>query len=65
MKKVNFAGLANMARHFITHYSSEILVTTGIVGMLTTTVIAVKETPKAMKLIDEAKAEKRRRAYKV
>lgn len=58
MKKVNFAGITNMAKHFITHYSSEILVATGIVGMLTTTVIAVRATPKALRLIEEAKEEK-------
>lgn len=58
MKKVNFAGITNMAKHFIAHYSSEILVATGIVGMLTTTVIAVRATPKALRLIEEAKEEK-------
>lgn len=58
MKKINFIGLANMAKHFVTRYSSEILVATGIVGMLTTTIISVKATPKAMSLIDEAKEEK-------
>ncbi len=55
MKKINFTGLINTAKQFANQYSSEILVTTGIVGMLTTTVIAVKATPKAMSLIDEAK----------
>ncbi len=58
MKKINFTGLINMAKHFVNQYSSEILVATGIVGMLTTTVIAVKATPKAMSLIDEAKEDK-------
>lgn len=58
MKKINFTGLVNMAKHLVTRYSSEILVATGIVGMLTTTVIAVKATPKALCLIEEAKAEK-------
>lgn len=58
MKKINFAGVINITKNLVTRYSSEILVATGIVGMLTTTVIAVKATPKAMQLIEEAKEEK-------
>ena len=58
MKKINFDGVINITKNLVTRYSSEILVATGIVGMLTTTVIAVKATPKAMQLIEEAKEEK-------
>ena len=58
MKKINFAGAINITKTLVPRYSSEILVATGIVGMLTTTVIAVKATPKAMQLIEEAKEEK-------
>lgn len=58
MKKINFAGAINITKNLVTRYSSEILVVTGIVGMLTTTVIAVKATPKAMQIIEEAKEEK-------
>ena len=36
-------------------YSPEILTGVGIAGMITTTVLAVKATPKAMRLIDEYK----------
>lgn len=39
-------------------YGPEIAVGIGIAGMITTTVLAVRATPKALRLIDEAKAEK-------
>lgn len=39
----------------VTRYSPEILTGMGIAGMVTTTVLAVRATPKAMQLIDEFK----------
>lgn len=36
-------------------YSPEILVTTGVVGMITSTILAVKATPKALDLIEDEK----------
>lgn len=42
----------------VSKYGPEIAVGVGIAGMITTTVLAVKATPKALKLIDEAKKEK-------
>jgi hypothetical protein len=52
--------LANLARNLKTslaRHSPEILIGIGITGMLTTTVLAVKATPKALRLIEEKKAE--------
>ena len=42
----------------VTKHSPEILTGLGIAGMITTTVLAVKETPKAIRLLDHAKEEK-------
>lgn len=43
---------------FVKKYGSTILTTLGVVGVIGTTVAAVKETPKALYLLDEAKKEK-------
>lgn len=43
---------------FTSEHSPEILAGIGIAGMLTVTVLAVKATPKALRLIEEAKEEK-------
>lgn len=50
-------GLINNVLTGIKKHSPEILVTTGIVGMATSTVMAVKATPKAMSLLEDKKAE--------
>lgn len=53
--------LSDVMRDFkstITKHSPEILMGLGIAGMVTSTILAVKATPKAIKLIDEAKEEK-------
>ena len=42
---------------FINRHSPEILTGIGVAGMITTTVLAVKATPKALQLIEEAKDE--------
>ena len=47
-----------VAKTSITKHSPEILTGIGIAGMITTTVLAVKATPKAIRLIEEAKEEK-------
>ena len=46
----------------VSKYGPEIAVGVGIAGMITTTILAVKATPKALKLIDEAKKEKEEEA---
>ena len=44
-------------RKYLVKHSPEILTGLGITGMITATVFAVKETPKAMKLIELKKKE--------
>lgn len=51
-------GLLRQAQLFCKRNASTILTVTGGVGVVATTVMAVKATPKALKLIDEAKKEK-------
>lgn len=55
MNKPNFTQIFNIVRTFTVKHSPEILTGIGIAGMITTTVLAVKATPKAMKKIDEVK----------
>ena len=48
----------NKSGQFIRRNSSTILTIIGAVGVIATAVTAVKATPKALKRIEEAKAEK-------
>lgn len=57
MNKVNVAKLFKDVQTVVTKHSPEILTGLGIAGMITTTVLAVKATPKALKLIDAKKGE--------
>lgn len=57
---MNTQGLSNFAKNVQTSlakHSPEILMGIGITGMITTTVLAVKATPKAIRLMDEKKRE--------
>lgn len=47
----------NASKKFLGKHSPEILTGIGVTGMITTTVLAVKATPKALILIDEKKKE--------
>lgn len=49
----NLSAIAKSVRTTVSKRSPEILTALGITGMLTTTVLAVKATPKACKLIEE------------
>lgn len=55
MKKVNMTGTVNAVKSTLTKRSPEILTGIGIAGMITTTVLAVKATPKALMLIEDEK----------
>jgi hypothetical protein len=57
MNKPNVAKFINNIQSSVTKHSPEILTGIGIAGMITTTVLAVKATPKALQLIEEAKKE--------
>lgn len=55
MNKPNVSNLIKGARIFVDKHTPEILVGFGVAGMLTTTVLAVRSTPKALALIEEEK----------
>lgn len=57
MNKPDVAKVFKTVRTFTSKHSPEILTGLGIAGMLTTTVLAVKSTPKALKLIEMRKEE--------
>ena len=57
MNKPNMAKILNDVRTSVSKHSPEILTGIGIAGMITTTVLAVKVTPKALQLIEEKKKE--------
>lgn len=57
MNKQNVAKLFNAIKTGVNRKSPEILIGLGIAGMITTTVLAVKATPKAMRLLDDVKKE--------
>ena len=57
MDKSKLSAAIKVAKTTLTKHSPEILTGIGIAGMLTTTVLAVKATPKALKDIDEFKEE--------
>lgn len=60
MNKFNLASLINKTQSFVEKRSPELLMVVGIAGMITTTVLAVRATPKAMALIEEEKLRKYR-----
>lgn len=55
MNKPNFSKFIQDARASVVKHSPEILTGIGIAGMITTTVLAVRATPKALQLIEEEK----------
>lgn len=58
MSKINFSKVVQDAQKTIIKHSPEILTGLGITGMIGTTVMGIKATPKAIRLMNEAKAEK-------
>ncbi len=55
MKKLNLSAIVNKASSVIKKCTPEILTGIGIAGMVTTTVLAVRATPKAVILLEEKK----------
>ena len=51
------SGLLNKSKYFLGKHSPEILTGIGITGMITSTILAVKATPKALLLIENKKKE--------
>lgn len=57
MGKTTLATITKDVRKFASKRSPEILTGIGIAGMITTTILAVRATPKALELIEEQKEE--------
>lgn len=57
MSKLNLSGMFKNLGRVARKHSPEILTGVGIVGMVTTTVLAVRATPKALMLIEDKKRE--------
>ena len=55
MNKLNFSNIFKTIKAGTMKHSPEILTGIGIAGMITTTILAVKATPKALRLIEEKK----------
>lgn len=55
MSKPNLSNFTKKVKGTIVKHSPEILTGIGIAGMITTTVLAVKATPRALRLIEEEK----------
>ena len=55
MDKSKISAVFKTAKKFMSNHSPEILTGVGIAGMITTTVLAVKATPKALEEIEEYK----------
>ena len=53
MKKLNLVNFVQQSQTFVTKHTPEILTGVGIAGMLMTTALAVKATPKALALIED------------
>ena len=64
MKKVNMTAVVNGIKSALTKRSPEILTGIGIAGMVTTTIFAVKATPKALMLIEDEKRKQNRENLK-
>lgn len=57
-KAMDFKSLMNGFKDGVNKHSPEILIGIGVAGMITSTILAVKATPKAMQLIKDAEFEK-------
>ena len=64
MNKPNLAAFFQSAKITVSKHSPEILTGIGVAGMIATTVLAVKATPNALMLIEEAEEKKNMRAIK-
>lgn len=64
MNKPNMTALFKNVKMVFSNHSPEILTGIGIAGMITTTILAVKATPKAMDLIADAENDKYERGIR-
>lgn len=63
MNKLNMSALFKSVKAVLSNHSPEILTGLGIAGMITTTILAVSATPKALDLIAEAEDKKTENAH--
>lgn len=63
MGKKTLSTMMKSVSHNLKRYSPEILLGLGVAGMVTTTVMAVKATPKALSILDNALDEKYQEEY--
>lgn len=59
MTKTDVTNFIDTAKKTVSRRSPEILIALGVTGFVSTTVLAVKATPKALRLIEERKKEER------
>lgn len=64
MNKLNVSNFIKMGAEKVSKHSPEILLGLGIVGMISTTIMAVKATPKAIELLEEEKKRQNRELAK-
>ena len=57
MGKINLKSMLGASKDFMDKHSPEILTSVGIAGMVTSTVLAVRATPRALDLIEDKKDE--------
>ena len=65
MNKKDVTKFISVAKATLSKKSPEILTGLGIAGMVTTTVLAVKATPKALELIEDEKRQQRWRGNRI
>lgn len=65
MNKLNVAKILKDTEKFVVKHSPEFLTGLGIAGMITTTVLAVRATPKALRVLDEKKKEEKKKELTV
>lgn len=58
MNKPNLSKIAKDTKTILAKYSPEILTGIGVAGMITSTVLAVRATPKALRHLDDAQCDK-------
>lgn len=59
MSKLNLTNVTNVTKSFLVKRGPQILTGVGIAGMVTTAVMAVKATPKAIRLLEDTQAQKK------
>ena len=61
MKKIKFVNVGTNIKETLIKKSPEILIGLGVTGMISTTVMAVKATPKALQIVKKKEEEEENR----